>query len=289
MVLHWMDAHASRAGSPVADFRCVCILTGDSPGQRARNTRVHESGGGSLNTLARPSSSNRRTRSRVLVRVLDCVDRRHIMTSMSTFERETQLLTAIVAPLCGPLYEALDRAQEIADDHFASFDMYERDYRSGVAHLARAHAYRLMRAVDAAGELGEWKVLRPANNLQLRMCQGGVSLRMLRPVGDEPPPPGRNRARIAAWHGNVFGLEGSKLLGLWQRAVDDEVEVRIVRPTGAWKLGQRSRIDIDFMLPRSAGDLESYEFRPTDEDMEMVLPFEVAPGEDEFDAGDASE
>jgi hypothetical protein len=154
------------------------------------------------------------------------------------------------------------------------------EYASGVSHMARAHARRLITAAQSAGDLGAWRLAPPKGNLQIRMHHNALSLRLLRPVGDEPPPPGPNLARIAAWHGNVLGLAGSKLLGLWSpNPYDGQVEVRIVRPTRPWELGQKSKIDIDLVLPRTADDLSQYEFKPTDEDMELVLPFEEEPEE----------
>lgn len=87
-------------------------------------------------------------------------------------------------------------------------------------------------------------------------------------------------------HDNLLGLHGSNLLGLWSmEPTTDEASVRVVRPIGTWRWGQRAKIDIDVRLPRRADDLTQLEFIPTD-DRDVALPFEEPDVGEGTDADD---
>src|SRR5713101_6350761 len=118
-----------------------------------------------------------------------------------------------MSALVTPLYESLDRGLELAQQHFVDFDMTAREYLPGAHHLARAHCRRLLLKASAEERLGGWKVAKPNRNLQVLLYNEQIKLRLLRPVGKDVPPPGRNRARRAYYsnvHDNLLGIRGSK-------------------------------------------------------------------------------
>lgn len=199
--------------------------------------------------------------------------------------RDAERLIEILEPLCGPLYSALDRAAEIAAAHFDEYGMADPEFGVGQAHLARAHARRLMTRSASAGEFEPWSLAKPGPNLQLVLRHAGMlTLKLLRPFEDQAPPTGTNRARIAYYthlHDNLFGVDGSDLIGLWRPDKDGEVSVRVVRTRGPVRFGRSMKCDLDLMLPRAADDLEQLEFRPAEGELEFRLPFE-----DEQDRGD---
>lgn len=186
-------------------------------------------------------------------------------------------LIEILAPLSDGLYRALDQSLELAEGHFAEYDMTSVEYRSGLHHLARAHARRLLALAAQADEISPWELAAPRPNLQITLRHENVTLRLLRPIGRVVPPPGPNLARRAYYanvHDNLLGIHGSNLLGLWSiDSETDEIQLRIVRPVGTWRYGNNARIDIDLLLPRDADDLAGLEFVPQD-DLQVALPFE---------------
>lgn len=198
-------------------------------------------------------------------------------------------LIEVMSPLVDGLYSSLDRALELARQHFVEFDMDGPEYEPGVHHLARAHWRRLLTGAHAAGDLGRWQVASPQPNLQIALNHEQITLRLLRPAGRTVPPPGPNSARRAYYsntHDNLLGLHGSNLLGLWSmEPTTDEASVRVVRPIGTWRWGQRAKIDIDVRLPRRADDLTQLEFIPTD-DRDVALPFEEPDVGEGTDADD---
>jgi hypothetical protein len=205
---------------------------------------------------------------------------------MATLE-DWQFLIDALDPLRGPLHEQLPSAADVAEDHFAEFDMYDKEYQAGRAHLARCHARRLLK-VQSASNLGGWKVARPGPNAALWLTRDALRLRLLRPLpGMEVPPPGPNHTRIAYYsnqHVSILGVSGSDLIGLWDIDGAGEATIRIVRPIGRWRYGANSKVDIDFQLPRLPQSLRELEFRPTD-DLGLPLPFENEDEEGEEGTG----
>lgn len=214
------------------------------------------------------------------------------ITVMATSD-DCLIITEALELLCEPLYRCADRAQERADDHFMQYGMYESEHPGGRAHLARYHLRHLL---SMEADLGGWCVNRPRPNGELTLSRESMSLRILRPgptLQEElpPPPPGPNRARRYYYMNprlNIFGAEGSNLIAVW--AVDrdtDYVEIRIVRPVGLWRVGQYSKVDIDFMMPRLGADLSGFEFVPSDDEIMLPLYDEADFEEGEGDADGA--
>lgn len=205
---------------------------------------------------------------------------------------DKDVLIEVMSPLVTGLYSSLDRALELAQQHFIDFDMTGSEYRPAAHHLARAHSRRLLLAAGAEGDLGNWEVAKPKPNLQVLLRNEVLELRLLRPVGKDVPPPGPNPARQAYYtnvHDNLLGIRGSRLLGLWSIDPESgEVSIRVVRPIGTWKWRANAKLDIDFVLPRGVDTLENLEFIPTEDLEQGFLPFEA--DEDEQDGeGNASQ
>lgn len=192
-------------------------------------------------------------------------------------------------PLCGPVYRSLDGAVEVSWRHFDDHDMSDDEFSSGRWNLARAHARRLLIREQVTGDLGNWKLSKPRPNIQVSLHLGATKLRILRPVEDEPPPPGPTRARVAYfanYGANLFGVDGSNFVGLWSRNREtDEVELRVVRPRGRWRWGERAKVDLNLLLPRRADELDQLEFRPNDEDIALPFDGDLMEGNDNDASG----
>lgn len=205
---------------------------------------------------------------------------------------DKEVLVEVMSPLVTGLYESLDRALELAQQHFIEFDMGGPEYQPATHHLARAHSRRLLLSASAEDRLGAWKVAKPKPNLQVLLHNEIIELRLLRPLGQDVPPPGPNPARQAYYtnvHDNLLGIRGSRLLGLWSiDPTTDEVSIRIVRPIGTWRWRANAKLDIDFVLPRGVDTLENLEFVPTEDLEQGFLPFE-ADEDDQEGEGDVSE
>lgn len=210
---------------------------------------------------------------------------------MATQEDWTIIKDAL-SPLCEPLYRCADRSHELADDHFIQHGMHDAEHPGGRAHLARHH---LRNELKREKDLGGWKVSRPRPNGEVTLRLSTMKLRMLRPgprvVETFPSPsPGRNRARIYYYRNpelNLFGAEGSNLIGIW--AFDPEVEevaIRIVRPVRDWRFGQYEQVDINFWLPRLGKALDGMEFVPSDEGIALPLFEDLEEGEEDADSTD---
>lgn len=184
-------------------------------------------------------------------------------------------LIEYLEPLCAGLHQALDDGADRAGAHFLDHGMTDHPYAAVQSHLNRAHAHQLLTAGQARGELGDWRVVA-GNNLQTCLTlHDTLTVRLLRPVHQATPPPGSNRAWIAYWsnaHDSIFGVAGSRLIGLWSIGENGESAVRVVRPVGPWKWRERERVDIDFWLPRRANELYDLEFVPSAEDIDVELP-----------------
>lgn len=204
---------------------------------------------------------------------------------------DKDVLIEVMSSLLVGLYSSLDRALELAQQHFVDFDMAGAEYQPAAHHLARAHSRRLLLTASAQGALGSWEVAKPKPNLQVLLRNQVLELRLLRPVGMDVPPPGPNPARQAYYtnvHDNLLGIQGSRLLGLWSiDTTSEEVSIRIVRPIGTWKWRSSAKLDIDFVLPRGVDTLENLEFIPTEDLQQGFLPFEADENEQDGE-GNAS-
>lgn len=210
-------------------------------------------------------------------------------TGMITPE-EQSFLTKALDPLRGLLHDVLPAAVEIADAHYGDFDMDASNYRASRAHLARAHAKRLLLGANW-DQLAGWTVAESGPNARLWLTRGTLNLRLLRPMPDaQAPPPGPNGARVAYYsnaHASLFGVAGSDLIALWDVPRNGDALIRIVRPRGAWRAGSMEKVDFDFYLPRPPSSIADLEFIPEDE-LNLPLPFEAdeQDGEEGVDDSD---
>lgn len=200
------------------------------------------------------------------------------ITAMAT-DAEREFILAALAPICEPLHEALTKGSERALDHFKRHDMSVKDFAPFVAHLTRGHVINIL----CDKKLGDWRVARRRPNGQALLHNGAMNFRLLRPNHEGAiPAPGPNRARIDYYRNpnrTLFGPSSSKLIGIW--TFDEEIgqpEVRVVRPIGAWKNGQKARLDLDFILPEDPDELNNLEFVPTDEGLTLPIAFEEGDG-----------
>ncbi|MGW3608925.1 hypothetical protein ACWD6N_03400 [Micromonospora sp. NPDC005163] len=179
-----------------------------------------------------------------------------------------------VGPLCEPLHRCVEKAADIALNHFTEYDMTDSCYRRERTDLTRAHSRRLLRAAD----LGGWQVAQTKNNGQLLLRRNLMCAKVLHVAPDNlVPAPGSNRARVAYYRNppaDLFGVETSRLLVMW--SVDPktgEAGFRMVRPTGSWSYGEQHLADVDFDLPRASTDLSSLEFVPDDNAITLPIDF----------------
>lgn len=210
---------------------------------------------------------------------------------MSTSDQDIEFLKQALSPLVEPLYDSLDAASEIATGHFVEHEMDHPEYHPGLAHLARAHARRLLKDKQSNGKIDPWVVTVPQPNVQICLARDLLRLRLLRPDGPEVPKPGPNQARIAYFsnrHVQLYGIAGSQLLGLWAPDAAGEIRIQIIRTVGEAKYGARVPVDIDFWLPRDVGDLSQLEFEPSDDNLDVELPFAEPDEGEEREADDGS-
>jgi hypothetical protein len=198
---------------------------------------------------------------------------------MATPEDAASLRDA-VAPLCAPLHEIVESAEELAADYFADYDMDGDQYNRWRTDLARAHIFRLLGAAD----LGEWsRAPQPGpGNISLER-NGMMQIRLLRfAPGGLIASPGSNPARMRYYRNppaTLFGVEDSRLVASY--TVDPDTGgsvIQITRPTGHWGHGKSAVADIEFPLPRTIDDLERLEFVPDDNEIE--LPFDFGDGDE---------
>lgn len=185
---------------------------------------------------------------------------------------DAQFLTEAVAGVATPLHEGLDKGRLVAHEHFDKHGMKGTAYAKGRTDLTRDHARRhLEKLVD----LGGWKLVNGTSG-RIHLYNGTLTLKVLHgaPFGSTPAP-GHNQARISYYRNgrlNLLGVQGSNLLAVWTNdPASGELSIRIVRPINGWKYGGTPHVDLDFVMPRSAGDFGEWQFIPDDEG--MPLPF----------------
>lgn len=208
---------------------------------------------------------------------------------MGTFDPDVEFLTKAMEPLVGPLYDSLDEAAEIAAGHFAEYD-FTPDYQPCQSHLARAHARRLLKVKQVRGEIEPWEVTAPRPNVQVCLRLNMLRLLLLRPVGLQVPKPGTNASRVSYYsnhHAYLHGVRASNLIGLWAPDEDGEIAVQIVR-TVRERYTNSVPVDIKFWLPREIEDISKLEFRPTDDEMRVELPFEGTEVDEEPESDDTA-
>lgn len=184
-----------------------------------------------------------------------------------------------VAPLCAPLHEIVESADELAESYFAEQDMDGTEYNRWRTDLARAHIFKQLGAAD----LGGWKRAPQPGPGNISLNRDLMQLRLLRfAPGGFIPSPGSNLARLRYYRNppaTLFGVAASRLVASY--SVDPETgeaSIQITRPTGHWGHGQTAIADMEFELPRTIVDLERLEFVPDDEEIE--LPFDFGDGDE---------
>jgi hypothetical protein len=198
-------------------------------------------------------------------------------------------LVSVVSPLCEPLHDSFEWAADLAHQRREGhLEGPEYDWLG--THITRGLAHsKLAKRDDLAG----WRVTgNHARNGELWLRHGMTRLRLLHVTSEKDvPKPGANGARRAYFRNRaLFDLPvqealpiagASKLLGLW-RVVNPatfEVAFRIVRTLGEVTPGQRCLFDVEFMLPRTAPDMDDMEWSPTEDEDEFWLPGEEDEGD----------
>lgn len=184
--------------------------------------------------------------------------------------------------LCEPLHEVFEQAEGLSRERLPEL-AGKIDYRWLTTHTTRGFAHYLL-SEKPHGALGDWSLSgNHSQNGSLWVHNGTHAVRLLH-TRDEShvPPPGLNRARRAFYRnpplGKVVTLDGEdanhQLLMLWRIDSDGLPIFRVVRTNGEWKWGQVEKVDIDFILPETAEDLEDLEFMPAEEELELEFPAE---------------
>lgn len=128
-------------------------------------------------------------------------------------------------------------------------------------------------------------------NGELWLTSNLTTLRLLHTNSpSEVPRAGANAARRAYYRNPpLFEVpvqtaldlaDASRLLALWRVVNPETFEVafRVVRTLDEGTPGKRSEIDVDFMLPRSAADMDELEWFPKD-DLGIDLPTDREEGD----------
>lgn len=198
---------------------------------------------------------------------------------------ELELLREELASLCDPMHRGLAYAAEASLDHMHSFGLEGPEFAPVLMHLTRAHLGHYLLGRWRSHELGGW-VVKVGNNTAVSLQKGGLSVRVLRPVGElQTPPPGRNPQRRAFYRQDLadcstMGAAGSDLIALWNYDRGTlATDIRIVRTIGAWQYGSPERVDLHFILPDSREEMQLLEFVPDDEAAPALPFFEVEPHE----------
>lgn len=201
----------------------------------------------------------------------------------------------LFAPLCEPMFDALEWAAEQAKERRAPM-LLKPIYDWLGTHSTRALAHS--RLTDA--DLGGWKLTgNHRRNGELWLTKGLTRARLLHSdSAKRVPRAGHNSARVAYYRNPpLFDLpnqttpinfeeDASRLLMLW-RVVNPatfEVAIRVVRPITEGSVSESCKVDIDFMLPRSEEDMLGQEWVPSDDDIDLPDD-ETGTGEEESGDG----
>lgn len=196
-----------------------------------------------------------------------------------TNDLEVERVRAALLDLCEPLHDAFcwadltraERTPELRDQGL---------YGWHATHTVRAYAHHRL----GESELGAWYLSgNHARNGELWLTDGQYRARVLHALSDKQvPPPGATLQRRAFYRNPalaliraepLFGPANDRLLLLWRVDGKSHVPIfRVVRPIGNWQWGERAQTDLDFILPRTAVDLGSLEFVPTDDELELEIP-----------------
>lgn len=181
-------------------------------------------------------------------------------------------LLGSIGPLCEPLYDAFTNARTAARQRHPEF-VGDPELRPVLTHVTRGLALHDLRG----RELSSWKTV-PRKNAGIELSDGALSIRVLHQLSDaSAPPPGSNELRRRFYSNPTLSDDifppGHNLLALWSES-RGALSIRIVRPVGTWAYGTRHKVDLDFVLPAHAADLDSLVYETTDEDIVIAIPGE---------------
>lgn len=193
-------------------------------------------------------------------------------------DHEARLLGSL-SPLCEPLYDVLTNSRTSARSRLPDM-VGDAEVSSVLTHVIRGLTLLELRTRD----LGPWRLI-PQNNAGIQLTDDQHCVRVLHQLsGGSVPPPGPNIVRRRYYSNPTLDLgifpENHNLLALWRESREGAITVRIVRPVGQWSFGGRHKVDLDFVLPPLAADLDSLRYDTADEDIVVNLP-----GEEEESGG----
>lgn len=189
-----------------------------------------------------------------------------------------------LGPLCEPLHDTLTEARARAHQRLPEL-VEDPALASALTHATRGLALHGLRRRD----LGPWRLV-PQNNVGIALSNTTYSVRVLHQLPDRSaPPPGPNMVRRRFYRNETLDAEifptGDRLLALWGVDRKNELAIRIVRPIGLWNFGRREKVDLDFMLPAVAEDLDALIYDTSDDDIVVTIPGEEARPDDERKIG----
>ncbi|GAA0403317.1 hypothetical protein GCM10009530_64150 [Microbispora corallina] len=203
---------------------------------------------------------------------------------MIKVEEEAERVRDAMLPLCEPLHDAFTTAEAERRARLPMLDL--PIYKWLHTHTIRGLAHFEL----STKKLGPWSLYgNHGMNGELWLTDNNYRIRILHGLSDEQvPPPGTNGERRAFYanipliqQGPLWGPPNDRLLVLWRIAPKTGApSFRVVRTIGAWKFGSKEKTDLDFALPKTAEDLATLQFIPTDDDLELQIPAEEGGVED---------
>lgn len=199
---------------------------------------------------------------------------------------DAQLLTEAVTGLAAPLHDGLAKGQLLSHEYFDKHGMTGPAHTRGRTDLAREHARHYLYNL---GDLGGWKIANSASG-RIHLWNDLLTCKVLHGSPfDNNPAPGTNRARISYYRNprlDLLGAKASNLLAVWLTdPKTGELTIRIVRPIGNWKYRRNPKVDLDFVLPRSAEDFGEWQFVPDDEGLSLPFVFDEDDQREERGSG----
>jgi hypothetical protein len=188
-----------------------------------------------------------------------------------------------------PLYEALRSGCSFADS-------IQPDLAAGGAwfwsHCARFSAQQML----ASAQSPDWSLVKNVPNNGIHLTIGGIhKVRVVKSLGGEIPPPGRNKARRTAWVGiaqqltfnlpttGCDSIPALSLIADWHLDEDREPVIHLSLPRGPWRYGQDPRCEWRVHLsPGSSLGIDDLAFSGGDEGDPLI---EIAVDPPEWGAG----
>lgn len=176
----------------------------------------------------------------------------------------------VILPLFEPIadlaYDATDHGIEYADGLLA--------YTNNPWYWSHSARYAILGYLtNRLVEIERWGLRANVPNCGIHLSLDNAhSVRFVRSLGGQTPPPGQNRRRKAAWtnHPSLpldVGPERLPLVNLlmdWQ-VVNDEPVIHVSLPRGPWAYGAPMKVNWREPLPRPAvGGISSLSFKGDD-------------------------